>query len=102
MGPMTDPALPDAAAIPRPAPASVRSRLIDRILGHFDQTSTPFELVFPDGQRRNVGSGAPSFTVALRDSQAMRALASMDEGRIGDAYLAGHIDFDGDILRLFE
>src|SRR5579864_7736922 len=100
---MTDPALPDAAAAtPRVATPSRRSRLIDRILGNFADTSTPFELVLPDGRHLNFGAGAPSFSIILRDSHAMRAVASMDEGRIGDAYVEGHIDFEGDILRLFE
>ena len=52
-------------------------------------------MVFPDGRRRSFGTGAPSFTLTLRDGRAMRAIASMDEGRVGDAYVAGHIDIEG-------
>ncbi len=29
-------------------------------------------------------------------------MTSLDEGRIGDAYVAGHIDIEGDMLRPFE
>jgi cyclopropane-fatty-acyl-phospholipid synthase len=90
------------AADAQPDPAPRRSRLTDRILDRLAHSSTPFEIVFPDGRRRSFGDGAPSFTVTLRDSQAMRAVASMDEGRVGDAYVEGHIDFEGDMLRPFE
>ncbi|MBV8406595.1 MAG: class I SAM-dependent methyltransferase, partial [Alphaproteobacteria bacterium] len=79
-----------------------RSRFADRILDRLADAKTPFEMVFPDGSRRQFGAAAPSFTVTLRDRQALRAVASMDEGRVGDAYVEGHIDFDGDMLRPFE
>lgn len=44
----------------------------------------------------------PAFRVTLKNRQAMRAISSVNEGRIGDAYLAGDIDIDGDMLRPFE
>src|SRR5215472_13474531 len=90
-----------AAADARPVPAPRRSRLAERVLDRLAHSSTPFEMVFPDGSRRSFGTSAASFTVTLRDSQAMRAVASMDEGRVGDAYVEGHIDFEGDMLRPF-
>jgi cyclopropane-fatty-acyl-phospholipid synthase len=34
--------------------------------------------------------------------RALRALASIDEGRIGDALVSGDLDIDGDMLRPFE
>jgi len=58
--------------------------------------------VFPDGRRRGIGAGAASFSVILRNDRALRALASMDEGRVGDAYVAGDLDIEGDMLRPFE
>jgi cyclopropane-fatty-acyl-phospholipid synthase len=91
-----------AAADTRSVPAPRRSRLANRILDRLAHSSTPFEMVFPDGSRRSLGTSAPSFTITLRDSQAMRAVASMDEGRVGDAYVEGHLDFEGDMLRPFE
>src|SRR4029453_14203127 len=83
-------------------PAEQSGGLVDRILSRFTQSQTPFEIVFPDGRRRSFGDGPPSFTLTLRNRQALRAFASMDEGRIGDAYVAGHIDIEGDMLRPFE
>ena len=84
------------------APAQQSTGLVDRILSRFTQSQTPFEIVFPDGRRRSFGDGPPSFTLTLRNRQALRAFASMDEGRVGDAYVAGHVDIEGDMLRPFE
>ncbi len=76
--------------------------LVDRILGQFANSPVPFELVFPDGRHLPFGGGAPSFIVTLRNHDAVRALASMDEGRIGDAYVRGDLDIEGDMLRPFQ
>ena len=100
---MNDPTFPTAGK----ASASVTSDqhstgLLDRILSRFNQSQTPFEIVFPDGHRRGFGDGPPSFTLTLRNRHALRAFASMDEGRVGDAYVAGHVDIEGDMLRPFE
>jgi cyclopropane-fatty-acyl-phospholipid synthase len=100
---MADPVFPNVSATgARETPAQSRSRFIDRILNRFARSSIPFEMVFPDGSRRSFGAGSPSFTVTLRDRHALRALASMDEGRVGDAYVEGHLDIEGDMLRPFE
>src|SRR5437879_4776083 len=100
---MVDPTFQTTDAPTLPANAAGRGmRIVDRILRRFGQSSTPFELCFPDGSRRRLGQGAPSFTLTLRNREAVRALASMDEGRVGDAYVAGHLDIEGDMLRPFE
>jgi cyclopropane-fatty-acyl-phospholipid synthase len=92
---MADPTLPRVSVTDsQEAPAQGRPRLLDRILKRFARSATPFEIVFPDGRRRGFGEGPPSFTVTLR--------ASMDEGRVGDAYVEGHLDIEGDMLRPFE
>src|SRR5450755_5101821 len=100
---MTDPTLPATNTANLPvASASRWTGLVDRILRRFAQSSTPFEIVFPDSRRQRFGEGPPSFTVTLCNRQALRALASMDEGQVGDAYVAGHLDIEGDMLRPFE
>ena len=100
---MADPTLPRVSVTDsQEAPAQGRPRLLDRILKRFARSATPFEIVFPDGRRRGFGEGPPSFTVTLRDRDAVRAFASMDEGRVGDAYVEGHLDIEGDMLRPFE
>src|SRR5438552_12889320 len=75
---------------------------LGRFAGQFAKTSVPFEVILPDGAVRRFGEGMPSFRVTLKNRQAMRAITSVDEGRIGDAYLAGDIDIEGDMLRPFE
>ncbi len=42
------------------------------------------------------------FRITLKNNRALRAVASVDEGRFGDVYLAGDMDFEGDMLSLFE
>lgn len=56
----------------------------------------------PDGSSQRFGRGAPAFEVTLKNRSAVRAISSIDEGRIADAYLAGDIDLDGDMLKPFE
>lgn len=100
---MADPTMPGVgASIGREKNAPAPSGLVERALDRFAHSSTPFELILPDGRRKLLGTGAPSFTLTLHNKQALRALASMDEGRVGDAYVEGHIDIEGDMMRPFE
>ena len=59
-----------------------------------------FDLTEPDGERHRVGAAdaAPSFILHLRTERAWRALGSLDETRIAEAYLDGDIDFEGSML----
>jgi len=61
----------------------------------------PFEVVMPDGSAQLFGCDAPTFRVTLRNRNAGRAISSIDEGRIAEAYLAGDVDLDGDMLKPF-
>ena len=75
---------------------------LNRIARAFATTDVPFEMYFPDGTVRRFGQGAPSFCVRLKNRNAVRALSSLDQVKFADAYLAGDIDIDGDMLRPFE
>ena len=75
---------------------------LDRIAGAFSRGDVPFEMYFPDGRVRRFGQGAPSFRVKLKNKNALRAITSLDQVKFADAYLAGDIDIDGDMLRPFE
>jgi cyclopropane-fatty-acyl-phospholipid synthase len=93
---------PAAASAAAPRSLALPRALIDRITaGLGSRASVPFEVIFPDASRRQFGGGAPRFTVTLKDSDALRAFASMDEGRIGDAFVDGHFDIDGDMIEPF-
>lgn len=78
------------------------SSLLGRFAGQFSQCAVPFEVVLPDGAMQRFGQGTPSFTVTLKNRRGLRAITSVDEGRIGDAYLEGDIEIEGDMLRPFE
>jgi len=74
----------------------------DRMARAFGQTSVPFEMYFPDGAVGHFGQSVPSFCVRLKNRNAVRAITSLDQVKFADAYLAGDIDIDGDMLRPFE
>src|SRR5680860_356654 len=57
-----------------------------------DQTSVPTMT------RLLLGKDAPRFEVTLNNAKALRAVSSMDEAHFADAYVAGDIDIDGDML----
>ena len=85
------------------APADTRTGFwLDRIVHAFGKTDVPFEMYFPTGAAQRFGQGAPSFCVRLKNRNAVRAITSLDQVKFADAYLAGDIDIDGDMLRPFE
>jgi cyclopropane-fatty-acyl-phospholipid synthase len=75
--------------------------LLRRFTGHFANVSVPFDLKLPDGSIVNFGKGAPKFHIHAKTRSALRALASLDEGKFGDAYVQGELDMEGDMLAPF-
>lgn len=59
---------------------------------------TAFEFQLPDRPLMRVGSGEVTFRVVARNERAVSALKSMDEIAIGEAYLFGDLDIDGDLV----
>ncbi len=85
--------------------ASGRSRagvLLGRFAKQFSKSPVSFVVTIPDGSAQHFGPSAPMFRITLKNNRALRAVASVDEGRFGDVYLAGDMDFEGDMLSLFE
>jgi cyclopropane-fatty-acyl-phospholipid synthase len=74
---------------------------IDALINRVGGVTTPFSIELPDGEKRNLGEGAPEFSVGLRNDRALRALRTLDEGNIAEAYLQGDIDIEGDMLKPF-
>lgn len=89
-------ALPAQTTVPKLA----RS-LLGRHARRFDDSPISFQVTLPDGSVQLFGKAAPCFEIRLKNAQALRALSSLDEGRIGEAYLAGDLDIDGDMLAPF-
>jgi cyclopropane-fatty-acyl-phospholipid synthase len=74
---------------------------IDALVNRVGGVPIPFSIELPDGERRQVGEGEPEFQVGLRNERALRAIRSLDEGNISEAYLRGDIDLEGDMLKPF-
>jgi cyclopropane-fatty-acyl-phospholipid synthase len=74
------------------------SGLLQRLV----DTPVSFALEIENGGVLHFGRTVPAFHVAVCDRQGSRALMSLNEGRIADAYLAGHIDISGDMLEPFQ
>jgi cyclopropane-fatty-acyl-phospholipid synthase len=77
------------------------SATIDAFINRIGTVATPFSIELPDGRRRDIGSGESRFQVALRNERAVKALKTLDEGNIAEAYLQGDLDIDGDMIEPF-
>jgi cyclopropane-fatty-acyl-phospholipid synthase len=92
----------DARALPRGvAPVSERSRssgLLRRVLTRFGEPPAPFEVELQDGSVVQHGVGPAVFRVGVKNSRGLRALRSMHQLRVADAYIDGDIDFEGDLI----
>ena len=75
---------------------------LDALIARVGKITTPLSLELPDGEKRTLGEGKPEFEVILRNERALRAVCSLDEGNISEAYLRGDIDIEGDMLKPFK
>jgi cyclopropane-fatty-acyl-phospholipid synthase len=80
---------------------STAAATLDAFLNRVGGVSTPFTIELPNGEERNIGQGEAEFRVGLRNDRAIRALRTLDEGDIAEAYLQGDIDLEGDMLKPF-
>jgi cyclopropane-fatty-acyl-phospholipid synthase len=98
---MTEAKLQHATQAPRFSMSRPMRFVLDRVSRQFEKSSTPFEIVFPDGASHTFGRGMPKFHVTLVNDRGVKAMASLDEGRFAEAYLDGCIDLSGDMLMPF-
>jgi cyclopropane-fatty-acyl-phospholipid synthase len=78
------------------------SATIDALIERIGSVHTPFTVELPSGESRKVGDGEPTFMIGLRNECALRAVRSLDEGNISEAYIHGDIDLEGDMLKPFD
>ncbi|HSJ15858.1 MAG TPA: class I SAM-dependent methyltransferase [Longimicrobiales bacterium] len=52
----------------------------------------------PDGQMRVYGDGDPAAVVVVRDARGVAALLSRDEVTVGEAYMDGSLEVEGEFL----
>ena len=74
---------------------------LDALINRVGGIATPFSVELPDGQMRDIGQGKPEFHVGLRNDRALRAVRTLDEADIAEAYLHGDLDIEGDMLKPF-
>lgn len=71
-----------------------------------DKIKTPFSIRFPNSHEMKFGEayGPPLFHVEINTKKGLRALKSVDELKIAEAYIYGDIDLKGqiDMLKLLE
>jgi cyclopropane-fatty-acyl-phospholipid synthase len=93
------------ADIPQPSllpnRASFTHSLLGRFAKQFSASPNSFAVTLPDGSAQVFGPSAPRFRITLKNQRAISAVASLDEGRFGDAFVQGDIDLDGDLLSAF-
>ncbi len=75
---------------------------VSRLLSRLGEPPAPFTVQLPDGSVTRFGRGEPAFHLIIRNRDGLRALASLHQLRVADAYIAGHIDVEGDILAAME
>ncbi len=75
--------------------------MLGRFAEQFSDSPVSFDITLPDGSVQPFGPAQASFSVMIRNRRGLRATASIDEGRIGDAYVAGDIEIEGDMLQPF-
>ncbi len=80
---------------------SYAASALDSLINRFGNVTTPFSVELPSGERRDVGQGKAEFQLSLRNDRALKAVITLDEGDIAEAYLAGDIDLEGDMLKPF-
>lgn len=68
--------------------------LAENIRAHGGQ---PLDLILPDGSRFNFGQ-VPRVVMAIRDPALLPALTHPTLGTLGEAFVDGRLDIDGDIL----
>jgi cyclopropane-fatty-acyl-phospholipid synthase len=81
-------------------PLLSRRSLEDKVTRTFDRlfTGAAFELQLPGRPSHRLGEGAPAFQILVRNQAGLAALGSLNENRIGEAYLRGDIDLHGDLV----
>ncbi len=71
---------------------------IERALGKAAGDISAFRVRTPEGVT-TIGEGAPEFEVIVHTQEGLRALRSLNELRIADAYVRGHLDVEGDYVK---
>jgi cyclopropane-fatty-acyl-phospholipid synthase len=80
------------------APSADVSAWITRLVSRAASLPCSFRVQTPGGAAV-VGEGEPEFEVQIHNDRGMRALRSLNELRIADAYVRGDLDIEGDVIK---
>ena len=103
-----DPSLPQrSVTAPLPGRFDLTGRLVRRLQGAYGRLAATasaglpaFRLILDDGAIYAFGEGRSAFELTVRNRAGRAALTSGDETRFAEAYMAGDVDFAGDVLAL--
>lgn len=76
--------------------------LSPRVFDVLSNSGIPCEVTLPDGRTERFGEASPQFQIILKNSDALKAISSLNEMRIAELYLRGDIDLEGDLIQSFE
>lgn len=77
---------------------TIETGIAQRIQNHLsDKINIPFNVSLPNGETYSFGSGAPKFSIVIKDQQALSAILRFDELGFSEAYMDGGLDIEGDI-----
>jgi cyclopropane-fatty-acyl-phospholipid synthase len=76
------------------------ARAVPVLEGMARSSATSFEVRWPDGAVTRCGPAAPAFRCTLHTNAAVRALFLRSDLRLGEAFLRGDVDIEGDMLAM--
>ena len=82
------------------APAPKPDKTVALLRRLASAVDVPGECLLPSGEVVRFGVGAPTFRVDIKSSRALRR--GLDEFALGQAYVNGDVDIDGDMLALLD
>jgi cyclopropane-fatty-acyl-phospholipid synthase len=95
-----DPGVSITPTTTAPVSAELRRQKASWFEKLFANLSIPGEIALPDGRVVAFGQGAPRFHVTVHDKKLLRR--PYDELSLGEAYVDGKIDLEGDMLAMLE
>src|SRR5215471_4188594 len=93
----------NATMVPSPSMLDTTPELstVEKLICAFARhlpAGTAFEFSLPGRPLRRAGEGVAKFRLTFHNQKAVAALKSLDEMRIGQAYLFGDLSIDGDLI----
>ncbi|HEC12085.1 MAG TPA: methyltransferase domain-containing protein [Acidiferrobacteraceae bacterium] len=81
---------------------STDNRLLNLIFSRISHPPVAFEIELPDHRCYLFGEGCPEFRFIVKNSMGLKALASLDEGIVANAYINGSFDVQGDLIKIYD